>query len=133
MRTGFWAVVMSVMMAFGAQAQEAGIKGTISSQIEAFEADDFETAFGFASPNLQKMFRTPDNFRRMVTEGYPMVWRPGSVRYLELRDIAGDWWQKVMITDQAGKVHILDYRMIETDAGWRIGGVQLLDTAGANV
>lgn len=133
MRTGLLAAVLTMIMAFGAQAQEAEIRGTIDSQIEAFKADDFAGAFGFASPELQTVFRTPENFQRMVTEGYPMVWRPGALRYLELREIAGAYWQKVMITDQEGRVHLLDYRMVETEAGWRISGVQLLETPGASV
>jgi hypothetical protein len=69
----------------------------------------------------------------MVTQGYPMVWRPGDVRYLELREEGGSHWQKVMITDQAGRVHILQYRMIDTPEGWRINGVQILDSADPSV
>ncbi len=110
-------------------AQEADIQATIDSQIEAFLADDFETAFGFASPTLQRLFGTPENFRNMVTQGYPMVWRPGNVRYLELREQGATLWQRVMITDREGRVHVLDYRMLETENGWRINGVQILDSS----
>ena len=66
----------------------------------------------------------------MVRNGYPMVWRPGEVRYLELRDIDGALWQKVLIRDQSGRLHILDYQMVETGDGWRINGVQLLRPPG---
>ncbi|WP_187431025.1 hypothetical protein ROLI_034480 [Roseobacter fucihabitans] len=111
------------------QAQEADIKAIIDSQLEAFQQDDFVAAFEFASPNLQRLFQTPQNFQQMVTGGYPMVWRPGEVRYLEMRQQDGSFWQRVMITDQSGRVHVLDYRMLETDAGWRINGVQILDSA----
>ncbi|MEM9638750.1 MAG: DUF4864 domain-containing protein, partial [Pseudomonadota bacterium] len=76
-----------------------------------------------------RLFQTPENFQRMVTQGYPMVWRPGDVRYLELREQGSTYWQRVMITDQNGRVHILDYRMLETGEGWRINGVQILDSA----
>ena len=55
-----------------------------------------------------------------------MVWRPGAVTYLEQREIAGAIWQKVQIVDGAGRVHILDYQMIQTPEGWQINGVQLL-------
>jgi hypothetical protein len=48
------------------------------------------------------------------------------VRFLELRDIDGALWQKVMIRDQAGEFHVLDYQMIQTAEGWQINGVQLL-------
>ena len=98
----------------------------IQSQIEAFLAVDFETAFTFASPNIQGLFGTPERFGMMVRQGYPMVWRPADVRYVELAEIGGQVWQRVMITDQAGAVHMLGYQMIESGEGWQINGVRIL-------
>ena len=109
-----------------ARAQDRGIEETITRQLEAFKADDFGAAFDFASPNIKNIFRTPENFGAMVRQGYPMVWRPGEVTYLEQREIAGAIWQKVQIVDGAGRVHILDYQMVQTAEGWQINGVQLL-------
>ncbi|WP_425038096.1 DUF4864 domain-containing protein [Primorskyibacter sp. S187A] len=107
-------------------APETGIQNTITAQIEAFKLDDFATAFTFASPSIQGMFGTPERFGEMVQRGYPMVWRPADVRYLELREIAGALWQKVQITDSAGNLHFLDYRMSPSENGWKISGVQIL-------
>lgn len=132
MRTLFFAAFFCVTWVFAAHAQEQEIQGTITEQIEAFKADDFAGAFQFATPDLQRLFQTPQNFERLVTQGYPMVWRPAEVRYLELRSVAGVLWQKVMIADAKGVIHVLDYKMIETDAGWRIGAVQILNQGGAN-
>lgn len=135
MRTGFLrvlgALMLAVMSVTGAAAQSTEIEGTIDSQFEAFKADDFATAFTYATPSLQQLFQSPQNFQRMVTQGYPMVWRPAEVRYLELRERGGAMWQKVQITDAKGFTHILDYKMEETDMGWRIGAVQILDAPGA--
>ncbi len=133
MKTVILAAAFVVAGAFGAQAQEAEIRGTITQQFEAFKADDFATAFTFASPDLQTLFGTSDNFGRMVTQGYPMVWRPADVTYLELREEGGTYWQKVQIKDQKGSLHYLEYRMEQTDDGWRISGVQILDAPGASV
>ena len=118
-----------------ARAQEAlprelGIETTIQNQFEAFLLDDFPKAFTFASPNIKGMFGSPERFGQMVQNGYPMVWRPGEVRYLELREIAGNLWQKVFIRDQTGGTHVLDYQMIQTPEGWRINGVQILRAPG---
>jgi hypothetical protein len=124
-------LVMALFSGAAAVAQGAEIERTISGQFEAFKADDFATAFGFATPQLQYRFQTPENFRRMVTQGYPMVQRPAEVRFLELREIAGGLWQKVQITDAEGRLHLLDYKMEQTEAGWRIGAVQILDAPGA--
>ena len=106
--------------------REPGIETTIQSQIDAFLVDDFAKAFTFASPNIKSIFGSADRFGQMVRQGYPMVWRPGEVRYLELREISGALWQKVMIRDQAGGIHLLDYQMINTGDGWQINGVQIL-------
>jgi hypothetical protein len=119
-------MVMAALIASGATAQQSEIQNTISSQIEAFKADDFEQAFTYATPSLQQLFQSPENFQRMVTTGYPMVWRPADVRYLELEEYQGSLWQKVQITDAKGVAHLLLYRMQQTAEGWRIGGVQIL-------
>ena len=127
----FFLTVASVLW-FGAAIaeerlpREAGIEATISAQIDAFLKDDFAEAFTYASPNIQGMFGNSDRFGQMVRNGYPMVWRPGEVQYLELRDISGALWQKVLIRDQEGGTHILDYQMIRTSEGWKINGVQIL-------
>ena len=94
--------------------------------MDAFKADDFARAFTFASPTIQGMFGTPENFGVMVRRGYPMVWRPGEVRFGELRDVNGALWQKVIIRDQAGATHVLDYRMVQQNGRWLISGVQIL-------
>lgn len=131
----FWLLVSvllaGLVAAVSAKAQEVlapepGIEATIGAQIDAFLIDDFAEAFTYASPMIQGMFGTSDRFGQMVQNGYPMVWRPGDVQYLELREVAGALWQRVMIRDRLGGVHMLDYQMIQTGEGWRINGVQLL-------
>ncbi|MFV2035933.1 MAG: DUF4864 domain-containing protein, partial [Halocynthiibacter sp.] len=71
-------------------------------------------------------FGTPEKFGAMVQNGYPMVIRPADVQFLELQSADGFWRQKVLIRDQQGVIHILDYEMIQTEWGWRIDGVHIL-------
>ena len=123
-------LLASLFLALPAFAQDAPIQSTIENQLQAFQADDFATAFTFASPNIKAIFGTPENFGRMVTEGYPMVHRPAAVKMLELREVAGGLWQRVMITDQMGRTHLLDYQMIEAEDGWQINAVYLLKAEG---
>ena len=134
MRTRFIALLGGVLLlsatTFGAVAQQSDIQSTIDSQFEAFKADDFATAFTFATPSLQQLFQSPQNFQRMVTQGYPMVWRPAQVLFLNLRQENGAMVQTVQIKDSNGFTHLLDYTMEQTPEGWRIGGVQILDTPG---
>lgn len=131
MRNGLYAVMLAVALVLPggtlpARAQEEPIRNTIQSQIDAFQADDFARAFTFASPNIKQMFGTPENFGAMVKSGYPMVYRPADVQMMELRDVAGNLWQRVRITDQAGAGWYLDYMMVETAEGWQINAVQIL-------
>ena len=62
----------------------------------------------------------------MVRNGYPMVWRPAELRFLELREVAGNLWQRVMITDSAGRLHFLDYQMVQFENNWKINAVQVV-------
>lgn len=124
--------ILSTLSAYAQEvvAPEPAIEATISGQIDAFLEDDFDTAFTFASPMIRGLFRTPENFGLMVRQGYPMVHRPQDVTFGDLTKTAGGLWQNVIVTDATGRVHVLAYKMIETDAGWRIDGVQILRQQG---
>jgi len=124
------AFILLISSPAAAQGTNPAITGTITGQIDALRADDFATAFSFASPTIKRLFGSAENFGAMVRQGYPMVHRPDTVRMLALREVAGALWQRVMITDAAGRTHLLDYQMIETPEGWQINAVQLLRDPG---
>ena len=126
MRRLWFSLVFALSFAGLAQAQNAEIEGVIGAQIEAFKADDFEQAFTYASPTIRGIFGTSDRFGTMVRNGYPMVWRPAELRFLELREVAGNLWQRVMITDSAGRLHFLDYQMVQFENNWKINAVQVV-------
>jgi hypothetical protein len=119
-------LTMAVLAAWPAFAQQEPIQSTINLQFEAFQADDFVTAFGFASPNIQGIFGTAETFGLMVKNGYPMVYRAADVQMLDLRDVAGLLYQRVLVRDADGRGYVLDYQMVETDDGWKINGVDLV-------
>jgi hypothetical protein len=130
MMRGF--LLVCLMVVFGVFANPAvaqdnqAVQATIQGQLDAFRDDDFDRAFEYASPFIKGMFGNPARFGLMVQRGYPMVSGNQSAKYLELREIAGRLWQKVMVQDTSGTLHILDYEMLETPDGWQINGVQLL-------
>lgn len=118
---GFWIAVSPAL------AQDAdAIEDVIGGQLQAFTDRDVAEAWQYASPNIQGLFGNSANFGMMVQQGYPMVWDNSDVQFLELREISGLLWQKIMIRDAQGGLHILDYQMVETANGWQINGVQLL-------
>lgn len=134
MRLWFVLPVLIILFTLSARADLArvpALESVIQNQLDAFKQDDFATAFTYASPDIKGLFGTSDRFGQMVRSGYPMVWRPAQVRYLALRAEAGQLWQRVMITDQAGALHFVDYQMIEAAEGWQINGVQLVRGGGA--
>ena len=114
----------------GAAAQDAqdqaAIEAVITDQLSDFNARDVPGAWEHASPTIQGMFGTPDNFGRMVENGYPMVWDNSEAQFLDLREEDGALRQKVLIDDAEGRGWVLDYEMIELPEGWRINGVQVL-------
>ncbi len=129
MRLYLYAVALAVW-ALPAMAQDAPIRKTIQDQLDAFNARDAAKAWTYASPTIKGVFGTSDIFGGMVQKTYPMVWQHGAVQMLELRTVAGNLWQRVMITDTLGDTHLLDYMMVETSDGWRINAVQLLPKQG---
>lgn len=129
-------LVLSGFLLFAApalRADEAGIEAVIANQIAAFQVDDFEAAFEYASPSIRAIFQTPERFGEMVQQGYPMVHRPGGIRFGERRAQGGFVLQRVLITDAEGRLHVLEYQMLQTDSGFLINGVRLLPPAGAGV
>lgn len=116
---------LCAVLAGPAVAQEEPIQQTITAQIEAFRADDFERAYDLASPTIHQIFGPTENFAAMVTSGYPMVVNPAQVEMQDLRTVGGALWQRVRITDQKGQAFLLDYQMVEGPEGWLINAVQM--------
>lgn len=116
----------AAFMATTAIAQDQGIEDVIGEQLQAFNDRDVQDAWQYASPMIQGMFGTPDNFGNMVRNGYPMVWTNRDIEFLELGEVNGVLTQRVLIRDGEGVAYILEYAMIETADGWRINGVQVL-------
>ena len=126
MRKFILAIAFWVAAALPVWAEGKAIETTIRAQITALQADDFDRAFTYASPTIQQIFRAPEVFGRMVWQGYPMVYRPSAIEFLELASVEGYYWQKVQIRDGQGRYHLMAYQMVQLDGVWRINGVQLL-------
>lgn len=107
-------------------APDPDIEAAIAGQFDAFRAGDVDEAWTFASPNIQRLFGTVETFARMVEQGYPMVWQPGAVDFIDLQSFGGLLVQRVQVIDAEGRAHYLGYQMVRTEGGWRINGVQLL-------
>jgi Domain of unknown function (DUF4864) len=129
----FLAFPMLLLLALGAPARAAdealsevdrqAIRRVIEAQIAAFQADDGETAFGFASPSIQEMFGSPANFLAMVKDGYMPVYRPREMRFERLVTYQGAPVQPVLLVGPDLEVVTAYYAMQkQTDGSWRING-----------
>ena len=76
---------------------------TISSQIEAFRAQDGELAYSFAAPGVKRYFPSPSAFMTMVERGYKPVYAPQSYNFGRYGERDGTIYQEVMITGPEGR------------------------------
>ncbi|MEQ9813908.1 MAG: DUF4864 domain-containing protein [Azospirillaceae bacterium] len=118
------AVAQEVAQNAAPEPTRGAIIATIESQIDAFQRDDAAGAFTHASPNIQRIFPTPDIFMDMVRQGYQAVYRPREVTFLDLAPEGGRWVQRVLFVGPDGVPVIASYFMIQDASGrWLIDGV----------
>lgn len=125
MRHFMLSLILAAGLSGAARADEAAVQSVISDQIAAFLAGDPTRAFGHASPFIQRKFGTPETFGDMVRKGYPMVWQPSDVTFLDLETIDGTPHQSVQMRGPRGRSWIVEYEMVEVDGAWRINGVRV--------
>ncbi|USG61843.1 DUF4864 domain-containing protein [Sneathiella marina] len=130
--------LVCVIVAVAASADEianedaAAFQEIITSQIKAFQVDNADAAFAFATPKLQEIFRSPENFISMVKQGYAPVYRPKSFEFgpAELKN--GQPTQIVTIVGPKGTLWAALYTFEQQSNGnWRISGVYLVKRPGA--
>lgn len=104
-------------------ADRSAIRDVIRSQVDAFQRDDGERAFGYASPSIRGMFGTSDVFMDMVRQGYQPVYRPRVFDFREIVTLHGQVTQKVHVVGPDGRPVTAYYPMVRLpDGTWRING-----------
>ena len=108
-------------------ADRLAIRGVIAGQMEAFRRDDGAAAFAFASPGIQRIFGSPDNFMAMVRGGFQPVYRPRDVAFRELLRLGDTLIQPVEVIGPDGVAQLALYAMEQqADGSWRIAGCELV-------
>ena len=103
------------------------IKQVINLQLAAFEADDGETAFSYASPGVQEKFRSSDMFLQMVKQHYRPAYRPQSIHFGRLEQTDAGPLQHALILDSTGAALTAVYLMEQQHTGdWRVAGCYLM-------
>ena len=116
------------------EAEAAEFQRIITSQLNAFSADDGTAAYGFAAPMIQRLFPSPEVFMSMVKKGYPPVYRRQSYSFGQVgNEMGGQPTQHVTIIDANGKAWTALYAMErQPDGSWKINGCQLVEAPGAD-
>ncbi|MDA1097783.1 MAG: DUF4864 domain-containing protein [Proteobacteria bacterium] len=135
-RLPLWAAFCGVLMlsAMGARASDlpstlaqGAIKTVIIRQLGAFSRHDAGAAYSLASPMIQQLFKSPENFIAMVRSGYPQVYRHRRAEFGDLILLGGELAQPVIFTGTDGHRVLAVYAMVKDAAGaWRINGCRLL-------
>ena len=140
MFTHFGRILFCLVLFTGAARAEISqtdtdqIRSVISGQLSAFQTDDGVKAFSFASPKIRGIFGDSDNFISMVKSGFPAVYRPQSVQFLEIQDTPNGPVQDVYIIGPDGVPAVARYSLQkQPDGVWKISGCQMIErpTVGA--
>ena len=109
------------------QEVQSVVQSIITDQIEAFGALDVDRAYRHASNSIKLMFPSSKIFGTMVKKSYPMIWNPKSFEFLRASQSSKGLIQRVMFTDQEGKMHFFDYALENNGETWVISGVYLVE------
>ena len=110
------------------EQDKAAIQAVITSQIEAFRAENGPAAYSHASPAIKQIFPNPEVFMNMVRQGYQPVYRPQSFRFGEaVLAASGRPTQRVSVVGPDGLTYEAVYTMEkQPDGSWQISGCALV-------
>src|SRR5262245_27763525 len=95
----------------------------VMRQLEAFRRDDFDTAYGFASGEIQQRFDRA-HFEEMVRVGYPEIARSVFAVVAEGERAAnGNVYLVLKIRGANGVSVEAVYEMVSEPGGWKVNGV----------
>ena len=102
------------------------IRKVVGDQLAALKAGDAAGAMTYAAPGIREQFGTPDNFMRMVREGYGPLLSARSTQFLEGAVIEDAVVQPLRLVLPDDSVMVALYQMQKQRNGeWRIGGCWL--------
>ena len=123
----FQILILSFFIQSGANAltafDEEQIISVVSSQLQAFQDDDFEKAYSYASPTIQTIFPDYKKFRDMIVGQYQAVYRPKSINFGNVTTQGGTTFLEVYLVDPDGIFVTAVYTMQQQeDDSWLING-----------
>ena len=102
------------------------IQRVIESQLQALKAGDGNQAMAFAAPGLSDQFANPENFMRMIRNGYQPLLDARYTAFLEGAIVDGNTIQPLRLVMPDNTVLVALYQMQkQKDGQWRIAGCVL--------
>jgi hypothetical protein len=124
-----WLLLMAPARAESvSDSDKQAFRDVITSQIEAFRAEDGAAAYSHAAPAIKQIFPNPDIFMNMVRQGYQPVYRPQSFRFGDATlSASGRPIQRVSIVGPDGLSYEAVYTMErQPDGSWQISGCAIV-------
>jgi len=121
-------LTFSTVSAQSGETQIEGIQKAIKQQLMAFNNNDYEAAYRYASKAIQSAFSLVE-FETMVRSGYPQIDKSREVDFGEIL-LSKDVTQalaKVRITGMDRSILNAQYQMILEGGAWKNNGVVNLD------
>ncbi len=123
----FQILILSFLIQNGAYAitasDEEEIISVVSAQLQAFQDDDFEKAYSYASPTIKTIFPDYKKFRDMVVGQYQAVYRPSSINIGSVSTEGGIPFLEVYLVDPDGIFVTAIYSMQQQEnSSWLING-----------
>lgn len=138
-RWHWWLAVATAALALHAGANaaalspndEKGVRSVVQAQLDAFAKDDADKAFSYAAPNVREAVGSASGFMAMVRSGYPVVYRPASVAFLQPEGKDNVAIQRVQMTDASGDSWLAIYSLQrQKNKVWRITGCNVVKNKG---
>lgn len=131
-------MLLSLVLAFApaAQAQDDPVatewQAVITGQVEAFRMHDAPAALSFAGTTFKQNFPDPADFEKAIRDwGYAAIMDSRSHSFGQYEQVSGTAvLQAVTFTGPDSVLYEAIYQLNKEPDGWRVGGVQLIRTAG---
>lgn len=115
-------------------ADQQAFRSIITSQLQAFRADDGAAAYSYAAPAIRNLYPTVDSFMNMVRRGFPPIYRPQSTTFGVSFESPTGPKQRMLVTGPDGRNWIAEYTLQrQPDGTWKINGCKLLEDDGATI
>ena len=128
-----------LLLAVPARAQDdppaAEWQAVISGQVEAFRMHDAPGALNFAASSFKQSFPDPADFQKAIRDwGYGAIMESRSHSFGPFTLVSETVvLQAVTFTGPDSVLYEAIYQLNHEAEGWRVGGVQLMKTAGMGV